>query len=520
MYGGKLLQERQSFKREQVYSHLYDHSTNPIFFLDLEGRVLDRNLAAERMLDVAVGVSLYEALDEEGAATVSWCLGRAGRGETSSREIEVDPGDGKPVQVRAWSTPVTDEGEVVAASVVLADNAERKSGEEERALLASIVETTDDAILTNDLNGLITTCNRGAEELYGYSRDKVVGQPVSMLMPEDRRHEVDEVMREIREGRSVRSRETTHQNREGRLFPVSITVSPIHDGSGELVSICTVSHDISDIVKAAEEARLAVEQLEARNQELQDFAYVASHDLQEPLRKIQSFGGRLRDRAGDALEGRSADYLQRMMDASSRMQELINDLLDYSRVTSKANPAEPVDLSSLVAGTVSDLESRVEETGGEVKLGELPQIRAEAVQMRQLFQNLIGNGLKFHREGVSAVVSVEARLLEDEEMSGGGMPGREVYEFRVTDNGIGFEEKYLDRIFTPFQRLHGRGEYEGTGIGLAVCRKIVERHGGWITAQSTPGEGTTFVFTLPAQQDEEPELKDDGTEDDNTGEDS
>jgi PAS domain S-box-containing protein len=241
--------------------------------------------------------------------------------------------------------------------------------------------------------------------------------------------------------------------------------------------------------KRAEEALARQAQELARsNAELEQFAYVASHDLQEPLRKIQAFGDRLKATCNDALDERGRDYLQRMQNAAKRLRTLINDLLTFSRVTTRGEPFAPVNLVEVARDVVSDLEMRIERTGGRVEVGELPTIEADPTQKRQLLQNLIDNGLKFHRPEEPPVVKVNGKLLGDR------------CQITVQDNGIGFEEKYLDRIFTIFQRLHGRSEYEGTGVGLAVCRKIAERHGGNITAQSAPGHGTTFIITLPVKQ--------------------
>jgi signal transduction histidine kinase len=232
--------------------------------------------------------------------------------------------------------------------------------------------------------------------------------------------------------------------------------------------------------------------LEQSNRELQDFASVASHDLQEPLRKIQAFGDRLRKRFAAQLGPDGQDYLDRMHSAASRMATLISDLLTFSRVTTKAQPFAPVDLSQVASGVLADLETRVESSDGRVEVEHpLPTVEADALQMRQLFQNLIANGLKFRRPDVPPVVRVSAAILPPQNGSG------PMCEIRVADNGIGFDEKYLDRIFNVFQRLHGRNEYEGTGIGLAVVRKIAERHGGRVTAHAHEGEGATFVITIP-----------------------
>lgn len=232
--------------------------------------------------------------------------------------------------------------------------------------------------------------------------------------------------------------------------------------------------------------------LEQSNRELEDFAYVASHDLQEPLRKIQAFGNLLENEYAERL-GEGRDYLMRMRNAAGRMSTLIEDLLQFSRVTTQARDFTNINLNTIAEEVMSDLETRVQDTDGKVVIGPLPTIQADPTQMRQLLQNLIGNGLKFHKVGHSPVVKVSATVT----------PSRadktEICTLRIHDNGVGFDEKYLDRIFSVFQRLHSRENYEGTGIGLAVCRKITERHGGTITAKSKPGEGSTFIVTLPVR---------------------
>jgi PAS domain S-box-containing protein len=279
------------------------------------------------------------------------------------------------------------------------------------------------------------------------------------------------------------------------------------DGAGRPVRLLGVNMDITDRKEAEDGLCRAYEELEARvrerttelaaandalrrsNSELEMFASVASHDLQEPLRKIQAFGDRLQTKFAATLGEQGREYLERMLAAAGRMRTLIDDLLTYSRVTTKAQPFAPVDLARVAREVVSDLEGRVQQTGGRVELGELPTVEADPLQMRQLLQNLAGNALKFHRPAEPPVVRVWGEVTD-------GPPGPHCRLY-VKDNGIGFDEVYLDRIFQLFQRLHGRHEYEGTGMGLAICRKIAERHGGSITAHSAPGQGATFVVTLP-----------------------
>lgn len=240
-------------------------------------------------------------------------------------------------------------------------------------------------------------------------------------------------------------------------------------------------------------------ELQQSNQELQSFAYVASHDLQEPLRKIQAFGDLLEEEYGQTL-GKGKAYLARMRNAAGRMRILINDLLTFSRVTSQALPFSPVNLATIAYEVLDDLESQIQTTRGTVEIKPLPTIEADPLQMRQMLQNLIGNALKFHHHERPSIVKVYAEV----QPSSVALPEHTEQQcvLFIEDNGIGFDEKYLDRIFTVFQRLHGKSDYEGTGIGLAVVRKIVERHGGSITARSAIGEGTTFIIILPMRHTE------------------
>jgi signal transduction histidine kinase/PAS domain-containing protein len=243
-------------------------------------------------------------------------------------------------------------------------------------------------------------------------------------------------------------------------------------------------------------------ELERSNRELEDFAYIASHDLQEPLRKIQAFGNRLQQKYANELDQRGQDYLVRMESAAARMQALINDLLTFSRVTTRAQPFVEVDLNRLVQEVLQDLEVKIGEVNGRVHVDTLPTIEAEPTQMRQLLQNLISNALKFHRPNLAPLIHIHSEVLDEApaDMAQDAVPNIPYCRLFVADNGIGFDEKYLDRIFTVFQRLHGRSHYEGTGVGLALCRKIVERHQGTITAKSQVDQGATFIITLPMKQ--------------------
>ena len=306
-------------------------------------------------------------------------------------------------------------------------------------------------------------------------------------------------------GTPIAVEETISDRGEMKWFETFKT--PVLDEDGQILGTSGFARDITERKQMEEELRKSRDELELRvrertaelnrymtkleqsNQALQDFASIAAHDMKEPLRKVMSFGNMLRQKCEDSLGQTGNDYLNRMLHATDRMQSLLAGLLDYSRVTTAAEPFKEVGLSYLIGEVLSDLEVRIVKTGGEVHVGDLPVISADPTQMRQLFQNLIGNALKFHKPGEKPMVQVRSVSHAD---SG--------CQIVVEDNGIGFDEQCSERIFAPFQRLCGRSEFEGTGMGLAICKKIVERHSGSIETKSTPRVGSKFIVTLPLKQ--------------------
>lgn len=281
--------------------------------------------------------------------------------------------------------------------------------------------------------------------------------------------------------------ETIFQSRDGREVPMWQVVAAHKSEGGEVVAFSTIATDITLHKQSEEKLKLYASELARSNDALRDFASIASHDLQEPLRKVISFGDRLRSVC--VLGEQGEDYLGRMQKATQRMQSFICDLLEYSKVSHKPRELQLVNLNIIVAEVVSDLENKIAQTQGFVEVGDLPTIYADMLQMRQLLQNMIGNALKFHKPGVPPRVMVNSRQ---------SVAGQ--WEIIIQDNGIGFDVKFLERIMKPFQRLHGRSQYEGSGIGMAICQKIVENHGGEITADSSPEKGTCFMVLLPEKQ--------------------
>jgi len=378
----------------------------------------------------------------------------------------------------------------------LLDITEQKLAEQrlaaERQLLRTLIDNLPSHIFVKDTQGRYLVSNRSHTQLLGAATEAdLLGKTVFDFFPPEvaRGFAVtDEAL--LQGGESIIEREERYVAQGGHGWH-SATKVPLRDASGRITGLVGIRHDITARKQAEEALNFYTASLVRSNRELQDFASVASHDLQEPLRKIQAFSDRLKARSGPALDDTGRDYLDRMQSAAARMQTLVNDLLTFSRVTSRAQPFVPTDLARVAREVLADLETRVEQTGGRVELGDLPVIEADATQMRQLLQNLVANALKFHRPDAPPVVKVTCERAGD------------TVRLLVADSGIGFDEKYLDRIFTIFQRLHGREEYEGTGVGLAVCRKIAHRHNGTITARSQPGAGATFIVTLPVKQAKE-----------------
>ena len=266
----------------------------------------------------------------------------------------------------------------------------------------------------------------------------------------------------------------------------------------------SVNEDLeSRIADRTQELSIYSDELARSNRELEDFAFVASHDLQEPLRKIRAFGNRLESGYNDVIDERGRDYLARMLNAAERMSMLISDLLAFSRVSTRGKDFDDVNLKTAVESILGDLEIAITEKSAQINVGDLPTVRGDKSQLEQVFLNLLSNALKFQSEGVTPVVNVSAQDATEEETK--DLLLSEEYEWTkitVSDNGIGFDQSFAEKIFAPFQRLHGRSEYKGTGIGLAVCRRIVERHNGQITATSAPGKGVTFSIIMP--KDSEP----------------
>lgn len=369
--------------------------------------------------------------------------------------------------------------------VILEDVTEHKRAEEllraSEQRYRTLFDNAVAGIIVHDVEGLILEANGAISRRLGYLSEDLVGTNVTEIRGSEASASWSEHMGEVRrQGRAVF--ETTHRRRDGITVPVEVSSRLIQDAGGEVV--LNISRDLTEHKRAAEALMDAVAKLQRSNWDLEHFAHVVSHDLQEPLRMVASYTQLLAQRYENQLDDKAQRYIHYAVDGAARMQRLINDLLTYSRVTTQGQVPEPIDSASVLGETLRNLSAVIEESGAMVTNGHLPQVRADATQLLQVFQNLIANAIKFHGED-SPEVHVLAREEGDE------------WLFSVKDNGIGIDTQYADRVFVIFQRLHTRDEYPGTGVGLAVCKRIVERHGGRIWFESEIAKGSTFFFTLP-----------------------
>ena len=339
-----------------------------------------------------------------------------------------------------------------------------------------------------DPEGRVESWTPAAQRVFRHTRTETVGFSAGQLYEGDGA-QLASSMRVARETGRAETDAWRLRGGGGRFWAHEV-MCLITGNDGENAGYAVIVRDLSELRQKElilEEHTLA---LELSNRELEEFASIASHDLQEPLRKILAFGDRLKIRCSGMLDEKGADYLQRIVDTSQRMRQLVDALLNYSRIASNKEAPRLVDMGKLCRQVLGDLEDHVERSGAKVEVGALPCLMAEPTQMRQLLQNLISNALKFVKPGQAPHVKLGSRALPNDPA------GKQVWEIDVEDQGIGFDEKYLKRIFGMLERLHTREEYEGTGIGLAICRRIAERHGGGITAKSRPGQGACFTVTL------------------------
>jgi PAS domain S-box-containing protein len=491
---------RRSQEVQRQLAAVVQSSDDAIYAVSAEGLVTAWNPGAERLLgwsaQEVIGRDPWAATRKPAETERRQNLLRAE--PTHAFDTEVPGKDGRRIPVLASVSQMKDAaGQVVGVAVILRDMSESRHALETRLRLAAIVESSDDAIVAEDLDGGILSWNAGAERLYGYSAEEAEGKNVSILVPSDRTNELPGLLERISQGMGIEHFETVRVRKDGTRLDVSITISPLRDLSGTVVGVSAITRDISKQKRADEEIRklnAGLEQriaertaaLEASNQELEAFSYSVSHDLRAPLRAVNGFVQLLVQTHAAQLSPDARRYLDRVAAGARQMGQLIDDLLAFSRLG-----RTPLEKRNLAAGEVVEraleqLRPQLEGRAVELSVGDLPICACEPALLEQVFVNLIGNALKYSRGREPARIEVSARVD----------PVSKETVFAVRDNGVGFDMQYADKLFGVFQRLHRAEDYEGTGVGLAIVQRIVHRHGGRVWAQAEPEKGATFYFTL------------------------
>src|SRR5258708_1847134 len=355
------------------------------------------------------------------------------------------------------------------------------------SLLAAIVESSDDAIISKDLDGVITSWNKGAEGIFGYTAEEAIGQPIAIIAAPESGDEMPHILERIRRGERVDHYETVRKAKDGRPVNISLTVSPIRDGAGRIVGASKVARDITEKKMTEEVMGKQADRLVRANADLQQFAYITSHDLQEPLRTISACTEMFLSKSGEKLDSDERQLLGYVSEAAHRLSTMIGDLLTYARALDEDLLFAPVNIGEVVEWALNNLHLSIQSSDALISYDprSLPTVLGGKVALVQLFQNLVSNALKY-RSAARPVVQIAATRRKTDCL------------FSVKDNRIGIAPAYQNRIFNLFQRLHASHEYPGTGIGLAVCQRIVRVHGGDIWVESAEGAGATFFFNLPA----------------------
>ncbi len=394
--------------------------------------------------------------------------------------------DGRRLPVSLTISPIRDaHGRIAGASKIARDISTQKRLSDLQERMAAIVESSDDAIISKDLNGIIRSWNPGAERIFGYAADEIVGQHISTIAAPDRIDEIPGILERIKRGERVDHYETKRKTKDGRILTVSLTISPIRDVTGMIVGASKVARDVTERVRQEQALRDANAALSRANADLQQFADSASHDLQEPLRMVAAYSDLLQKRFGGELGPTGEQYIRRTVEGAMRMEELLRDLRAYTQASiEEPEPGEDVDAGEVLDKTLANLELAIRESCATIGRTALPRIRMYEFQLQQIFQNLLGNAIRYRGNEPPRINIAAARK------------GKE-WLFSVQDNGIGIASEFQEQIFRIFKRLHNRADYPGTGMGLAICQRIIERAGGRIWVESEPGRGSTFFFTVP-----------------------
>jgi PAS domain S-box-containing protein len=413
-------------------------------------------------------------------------LNRLKRGEeVHGYEARLRCRDGSIQYVSINSSVYREDGRFIHTRCVSLNITEEKKAAEVHHRLSAIVESSDDAIISKDLNGIIQTWNAGAQRIFGYTTEEIVGKHISTLAAPDRVDEIPNILERLVRGERIDHYETKRKTKDGKILTVSLTVSPIRDESGRIIGASKVARDITERGLQEQALRDANAALTRSNADLHQFAYSASHDLQEPLRMVVAYSELLQKEFGTQLGPSGAEYIGYTVQGALRMEQLLRDLRTYTLASTSARDATAdIDASVSLDNAIKSLAAAIKDSKACVTRTDLPCVRMHEFQLEQVFQNLIGNSIRYRGSDPPHIHVAAARQDPD-------------WLFSVQDNGIGIDPQYKEQVFELFKRLHSIAEYPGSGMGLAICQRIVERAGGKIWVESEPGRGSTFYFTIP-----------------------
>ena len=490
---------------ELRYRRLFEASQDGILLLDaVTLEIIDVNPFMLKLLGYSreefLGKELWEIglFGDKGASQTAF-KGLQDTGYLRYEDLPLETRSGEKREVEFISNVYDEDGQQVIQCNIR-DITERRRAEVVRERLAAIVKSSDDAIISTELGGIVTTWNSAAEKMFGYTAQEILGEPLSRLIPKDRNDEEGKILDVILRGDTLSHFETVRIGKDRKPIDVSVTISPIKNDDGKIIGASKIARNISELKQAVKEIRKLNTQLEQRvtdrtaqlqavNDELESFSYSVSHDLRAPLRHINGFSGALLEDYADKLDDVGKGYLRQVREASQEMAQLIDDVLQLASVTRTEIAPETVDLSKMANSIVEDLRQEDADRLVTVNIKKGLKARGDKQLLQIMLTNIIGNAWKFTSK------TEKAEITFDQEQD----DGKSVYF--VCDNGVGFDMKFADKLFGAFQRLHGSDEFEGTGIGLATVQRIINRHGGRVWAEGAVDVGATFYFTIPGPKE-------------------
>jgi PAS domain S-box-containing protein len=483
---------------ETSHSSLIHALPVAIYTCDAEGRVREYNQAAADLWGrrPKIGTDLWcgswKIYRPNGASIPSaeYPLAIALREGRTIRdeEIIIECPDGSRRHVLANPKPLVNEaGAIVGAINMLVDITRSRQAERAMAHLAAIVQSSDDAIISKDLQGIVTSWNEGAERLFGYKAEEMIGRPVSLLIPEERHDEEPSILQRIARGEQVSHYETIRRRKDGTKLHISLTVSPIIDRQGRIIGVSKIARDITERTMIEAALRERDQALTETNKELEAFSYAVAHDLRAPIRTTDAFVRTVLEEHSHKLDDEGRRCLNIIQSAARQAGQLIHDLLELARLGRQAMHKEAIQLTDVIQEVLKDLEMERKGRNIELTVDDFPVCLGDRRLLTLAFMNLLSNALKFTRPKPTAKIHVGWRA--DTNRS-------DRYVCFVQDNGLGFDMRYAHKLFSVFQRLHPKTEVEGTGVGLAIVERIIQRHGGTVWAEGQVNEGATFYLTL------------------------